>query len=724
MCKTKNILFVLILISNNLFAQEITTIAGTGQNGHSGDGGPALKAQLNYPTALARDKKGNLYFIESGFLSNNSGTIPPVIRKISSLGIISTYAGNGQWAYGFNSNIGDGSLAINAPLNDAYSLAIDTACNLYIGTSFAIRKVDTFGIISTFAGTGIGGYDGDGGLAINAKIAFPFGMAIDNMNNLYFSDEDNFVVRRVNSEGIISTYAGNGTKNSSIIGGSGIKAINVSLGDPRALTTDRFGNLFIYNINTIRKVDTSGIITLFAGKNTNSNAITNIIGDDGLAINAPLPLINGMTTDYNGNLYLTDLNVIRKINTNGIINTYVGNNIQGYLGDGGPAINAELNNPCAIATDSSGNLYIVDEDNFVIRKVGLCSFLPSIIRKNVTICSGYSYQLPSGKLVTSQGNYLDTLHSRYGCDSIIYSFLLQVDSLSHIKKNIPICEGNSVILSSSVHGSYLWNTGDITNSISVNIASIYTVLITDSLGCTGIDSFTVIEYNNPKSILVKDTSFCVSGTLDAGNGYQSYLWNTGSSQEFININHTGVYWVNVTDVHGCQTIDTVNITSIFTNPSNFLIKDTIMCGGTPITIAASQNYQDYLWSTGAITNETKINKAGSYFLKVTDFNGCWAYDTVTVTEKICFSNVDIPNAFSPNGDGINDTWKIKYLNIYPNATVNVFNRYGQSIFHSIGYIKEWDGRYNGKDLPIGTYYYVIKLNPQSVAISGSVTILK
>ena len=295
---------------------------------------------------------------------------------------------------------------------------------------------------------------------------------------------------------------------------------------------------------------------------------------------------------------------------------------------------------------------------------------------------------------------------------------------AQVSKTISLCQGSRVTLSAKGFGSYLWSTGAVSDSIVVNSAATYTLHTLDSSGCNIIDSFFVNSYNNPVINLVKDTSFCTEGIINAGSGYQNYLWNTGSTEQSITITNPGLYWVSITDANGCEARDTVNIAAIYATPSNFLIADTSMCINSPITIGSLKEYPEYLWSNGAVTPQVSINSPGSYWLKVTDSNKCSAYDTVTVSQIDCYSNIIIPNAFSPNGDGINDTWHIKDLDKYPNASVEVFDRYGQTIFRSIGYNKEWDGKYNGRYVPIGTYYYIISVAANYKPFSGSVTILK
>ncbi|MBL7911634.1 MAG: T9SS type A sorting domain-containing protein [Bacteroidia bacterium] len=266
----------------------ISTIVGTGTVGFSGDGGPAINANINSPSQIVMDKFGNLYFGDS---YNNR------VRKITPSGIISTIAGTG--AAGFS---GDGGPAINAQLNGPIGIVLDSKGAIYITDNYnqRIRKIDTLGIITTIAGTGTLGFSGDGGPAINAQINYPGRPAIDKDDNFYFVDSQNFRVRKISTTGVITTIAGNGLNNFS---GDGGPASSAGLNGPAAVDVDSLGNFFIgeYFGHRIRKVNASGIITTIAGTGTYGYS-----GDGGPAINANLKGVEGISLDKKGNLFLCD----------------------------------------------------------------------------------------------------------------------------------------------------------------------------------------------------------------------------------------------------------------------------------------------------------------------------------------------------------------------------------------------------------------------------------
>ena len=339
----------------------ISTVAGNGTAGSTGNGGPATSAQLNDPVKLAVDSGGNIYI--SNYNNHD-------IQKVTaSSGNISIVAGNGTAGYS-----GDGSLATSAQLKNPSGVGIDSAGNIYIADkkNCRIRKVTAAtGIIATVAGTGTCAYSGDGGLATNAQLNFPSSnIAFDSDGNWYFGDNSNFRVREVNaSTGIITTVAGNGTAGYT---GDGGAATNAELHNPSGIALDSSDNIYIADFSeaVIRKVTAStGIISTVAG-----NGTTGYWGDGGAAINAEIQFPGGVDVDTAGNIYIPDStnNRIRVVNVaSGTISTIAGNGTAGYGGDGGAATSDELNSPQDIALDGFGNLYIADSANNRIRQVSV-----------------------------------------------------------------------------------------------------------------------------------------------------------------------------------------------------------------------------------------------------------------------------------------------------------------------------------------------------------------
>ncbi|MCA1683612.1 MAG: DUF11 domain-containing protein, partial [Actinobacteria bacterium] len=333
----------------------ITRVAGTQCCAYTGDGGPATDAQLIEPRGVDTDPAGNLYIADLG---NH------VIRVVDTSGIITTVAGNGTWGYS-----GDGGPATEAQLALPSDVSLDAAGNIYIadiGTP-VIRMVDTDGIIHTVAGTGVFGYSGDGGPATEAQIGYAQALWVDAAGNIYIADTSNNVIRMVDTEGIITTVAGTGVAGYS---GDGGPATEAQLNFPTGVAVDAAGNIYIADDgnNRLRMVDTEGIITTIAG--TGEDGYT---GEGGPATEAALSPTR-VTVDPLGTVLVSDaLNgVVVKIDSSGIITTVAGGGSpkNTYDDEGLPATDAVLIQPYGITVDAAGNLYIAEDQRHQVRAVG------------------------------------------------------------------------------------------------------------------------------------------------------------------------------------------------------------------------------------------------------------------------------------------------------------------------------------------------------------------
>jgi sugar lactone lactonase YvrE len=328
------------------------TIAGNGTSGFSGDGGSAVQAQLRFPAGLAMDAQNRLYVADA--LNNR-------IRRLEN-GILTTFAGSGT--YGFS---GDGGSAINAQFKNPAALSISNDGSILVADygNHRIRKIDPSGLISTIAGMGEFGFSGDNGSANVAQLNFPQGVAIDRTGNVYIADTNNHRIRRVETSGRITTFAGIGTAG---FAGDGDFAALSQLNQPTSVRINSVGEIFIADSGNhrIRKIDASGIIRTVAGSGNSGFA-----GDNSLAINALLNYPRGISFDRDGNVYFADSNNhrIRKVDLNNKISTLAGNGSAGFAGDGNTALSVLFNNPSDILIDNSGNLFVADYANQRVRRI-------------------------------------------------------------------------------------------------------------------------------------------------------------------------------------------------------------------------------------------------------------------------------------------------------------------------------------------------------------------
>ena len=339
----------------------ISTAAGNDTHGYSGDGGPVNNALLNDPENVYVDRRGNVFITDFG---------NQVIRKVDArTGIIRTIAGNGQ-----NGFSGDGGPANQASLSNAFHIVSDEESNLYISdlSNNRIRRVDHFtGIITTIAGTGVEGYNGDG-KALSCQLRGPFGINFDRRGNLIFSDQFGLCIRKLDLKtGNLTTFAGNSLTRG--FGGDGGPASQASFNFIWHVAVDQqSGDIYVndeFNYR-IRRIDAhSGIITTVAG-----NGILGNSGMGGPATQASFTEPVGVAVDNAGNIYVTDqvlMQIYRVDKKTGLINVIAGNGTPGFFGDGGASIQSLLNHPNSLSFDPFGNLYFSDANNNRIRKISI-----------------------------------------------------------------------------------------------------------------------------------------------------------------------------------------------------------------------------------------------------------------------------------------------------------------------------------------------------------------
>jgi len=442
--------------------------------------------------------------------------------------IITTVAGSNSSGYS-----GDGGAAITARLNGPNGVALDTTGSLYIADTGndRIRRVNANGIINTVAGNSGNGPWGDGGAATNASLFLPMHVAIDASGNYFIADKENNRIRKVDTNGIITTVAG---KNSQTYSGDGGAATNAGLSLPESVAVDAYGNLFIadYNDNRVRKVDTNGIITTVAGKNSQTYS-----GDGGAATNAGLYWPNDVAVDGSGELYIVDSSHyrIRQVDINGTITTVAGNGSSSFSGDNDTATNAGMY-PSGVAVDGYGNLFI--SGNYRIRKVALNN-APGLILKGVTADSNGNYDV----IITSSSGSVTS--------SVVTLSVVFPPSVVAQPQNEMVTNGSPASFNVSVSGTppifFQWQkngvnltdggdlSGSATNALSfgtttTNDPGYYVVILTNACGCV-TSSIVRLNVVVPPGISLQPTnqkvvsgSNAIFNVAVSGTGPFTYQW--------------------------------------------------------------------------------------------------------------------------------------------------------------------------------------------------------
>lgn len=580
----------------------ISTIVGMGTSTYNGDGIDSKAALLGYPKSVTIDKSGNLYFYDGG---NNR------IRKVDALtGIISTVVGGGNADINGNDTLATSiSLAGRSP-----DIAVDQLGNLYFTDvlSQKIRKVNlNNGIITTIAGTGEAGFYGEGVLATLAKLNSPSGIAIDKFNNLYISEYNNHIIRKINaSDGIISHIAGNLKAGYT---GDNVLAKKTSLNSPTGLAIDDLGNLFILDDENyrIRKVDAyTGFITTVAG-----NGVGGYGGDGGPATETQLWYPTGLATDIMGNLYICDKsnNSIRKVNAKtGIITTIAGNGSKGNGGDGGIAISAQLFGPWSVAVESSGKLYIADNLNNRIRKVGN-EISNNIITGTASMCLG---EIPDSLIGTIPNGGFGT-----------YAYTWLKSTISDSSGFVTIPNSNYLNYYPTALTQNTWFkrvvvAGPVKDTSNVFLITVYQKIIPKQ------PIITVISKTQLQSSRANSYQWYKDGQKLSG---YSYLQN-------LSIKTNGIYTVKIDSTNGCRNTSNPYVASdfgfvemvskksfrIYPNPSTSELHveteghDKLSLQLFDITGKEATEPIEFVRSTSINTQDLH---EGIYFLKITDENG-------------------------------------------------------------------------------------------------------
>lgn len=706
----------------------VATFAGDGSS-RSFDG-IATSSGFNRPSGIATDALGNVYV--SDFVSG-------AIRKITLDATVSTI-GNVQTPSG---------------------LIVDNLGNVFISNfdECRIYKITPAGIKTVFAGAGYSGTSD--GLGTAANFYGPGGMAIDQFNNLYVADQANNKIRKVSAIGLVTTIAGSG-----VIGATDGAALSASFNNPDGVAVDAQGNLYIGDSknNKIRKISVSGIVTTLAGSGLQGR-------QDGLGTAASFNYPTSIGVDVAANLYISDYknNLIRKVSPTGLVSTLTGSGSAGSLNGIGSA--ASFNGPLGLAFDPFDNLYVSDYISNLIRKVTLTGY---VIDKQLP--AGLSFDAKTGVItgvptaVSPVSDYIITAYNVYGSSSAIVS--LEVIGSSPVNFSAltikTVCDQDfdpGAVSNTPV--TYTSSNPLVATIVSgkIHIVAAGETIITASNGFLSADQVLTIKPLPIPTIRITPVSYwsCIGLELkyeaitnNAGSN-PTYQWRVNGQVMGINgpkfvssdLSTGDVITCVVTNNDNCIAVSSLlsNSASLIAAPYTSLsvnitsLESKPLCSGTMLTFTANPSGNmliepDYLWyvngqSTGFDSHTLKLAtlKDGDLVFCMMSSGGACIINPIVKSNVILIHvlsgcEIKIPNAFSPNGDNLNDKWIINTLSGYPECSVKVYNRYGAIVFQSKGYTEPWDGTRKGQALPLGTYYYLIDIPGNNrQRFSGSVSIL-
>ncbi|MES2387895.1 MAG: hypothetical protein V4543_07820, partial [Bacteroidota bacterium] len=572
-----------VTLSYNAPVTTASTLAGGTRGSQNGTG---TGSSFYSPYAVTFDPAGNAYVAD---YDNHR------IRKITQAGVVTTFAGS-------TSGYAEGN-GTSAKFYYPTGITADASGNIYVADkyNYRIRKITPNGDVSTYAGSG--GYGTTNGPAASATFTGIACVATDAAGNVYVTDQEANMIRKITPDGTVSTFAGSGN-----YGSTNATGTLASFAYPTGLVADVSGNIYVseYYGNQIRKITPAGLVSTLAGSTSSGNT-------DAAGTAARFSSPSGVTADASGNVYVADFgnHRIRKITPAGLVTTVAGS----YAGfNDGIASAALFYNPRNLAFDANGNLFIADNSNNRIRKITLPETVTEYLWSNGATTPGIT--------VNASGNYtLQTINgtctSAASAPSAVTVTTTPNAPTASASGPLTFCSGGSVTLTSSEETGNYWNTGATTQSITVASSGNYTVRSILS-ACTSAASNTVsvTVTSTPGTPTVNVTgslSFCSGGSVTlTSSSASSYIWSTGETTRIITVTGSGTYTVR-TISSGCTSnvsaARTVTVTETPAKPE--ITGQTVLCSGDNVTLTSSAASGNK-WSNGATTQSITVSAAGTY----------------------------------------------------------------------------------------------------------------
>lgn len=694
--------------------QQVSTFAGSGAA--SSYNGTGLSSGFNMPSGIGSDAQSNIYVCDYG-----SGAI----RKITLSGLVSTIG------------------YVGTPTG----LTADAAGNTYISNfdNHSIHKISTTGANSVFVGA-------------SGSFSSPGGLNFDLGGDLYLADQKNNKIKKISSTGFVTTVAGSGATGS--LDGN---AASATFNNPAGVAVDRAGNVYVADAgnNKIRKITPAGVVSTLAGNGTAGST-------DGTGTNARLYYPTGITIDPLDNLYIADYrnNRIRKISPSGVVTTLAGNGSAGNLN--GIGTNSSFNGPIMLAFDVQGNLFITDFQNNLIRKISLTGYT---IDKNLP--AGLAFDAKTGiitgtPITTSPlTDYTITAYNLFGSSSTILKIqVISVNSIAfpELPAKTPCDQDFDPGASSGLPITYTSSNTQVAEIINgrIHINGTGSSTITATNGVETKEQILVVSgYQLPYALIrtitstvCENTAVTFNAATDNIGSNPTYIWMVNGVQ---NANNSPTFTSTTLRDEDQVTLQIINndycipVASGISNVIKMsILKNEVsavriessaigaVCFGRPITFNAITDnanlIESYEWFVNGLDlnlNSASItlnnlNDADEVSCMIKSNGNCLtnqtAYSNVIKTSIRNDCEIVALNSFSPNGDGVNDYWKVSSVGVMD--LVKVFNRNGSVVYSAIGYENPWDGTSNGKPMPIGIYYYLIITEGGNKKISGSVAIIK